>query len=132
MSVFKVDVIDEAYVAQKNFLNLLIFDHLDWENARKHARVLFEKIKSYIYFIESEQYLEHTKGFDVETIIVRCVFREKPNELGIKFLASINRFFEKIHVKRGIKVLFLLDFSSVHCCIIEKLCIFFKRMLKIW
>lgn len=128
MSVFKTNVIDGLYLSQRNILGLVITDHLNWKNIEEHKNFLINKINSYIYFIENEQYIEGPSDSEIETIIVRICFLYSPNNQGMQFLSSVSKVFEEIYNKRNIRIWLLLDFSSTRRNVANEFCMFMKTL----
>ena len=128
MSVYKKNVIDGLYLSNGNILGLVIFDHLNWKNIEEHKKFLINKINSYIYFIENEQYIKCSNDSKIETTIIRIRLLYKPNNQGMQFLSSVSKIFEEIYEERKIRIWLLLDFSSIHCNIANKFCTFIKTL----
>ncbi len=58
MAVEDFDEIDDIRLSANNTWNLIIEDELDWEDSYLHASAIQNKLKTYLYFIESGQLLK--------------------------------------------------------------------------
>lgn len=59
MSVDQTDVVDAVGMdPETGRVTLLLSDHLDWEDAEAHTRLLQEKLATYVAFVVSGQLVE--------------------------------------------------------------------------
>ena len=73
-------------------LELLLVDSVGWEEEIEavHLEILQEKINNYIYFLESEQYVERY-GDNFEKKVIRITFQYSPSDNGLAFLAAVQK-----------------------------------------
>ena len=87
MTIEQTNVIDIiGHDKENNKLNLIISDHLEWDEENEKLLLLQEKINSYLAFLESEEILEHYPNSKYEAYVIKIVSKYKPNEEAEKFL----------------------------------------------
>jgi len=87
MTIEQTNVIDIiGHDKENNKLNLIISDHLEWDEENEKLLLLQEKINSYLAFLESEEILEHYPNSKYEAYVIKIISKYKPNEEAEKFL----------------------------------------------
>ena len=73
-------------------LELLLVDSVGWEAEIEavHLEILQEKIKNYIYFLESKQYVERY-GDNFDKKVINITFQYSPSDNGLAFLAAAQK-----------------------------------------
>lgn len=100
MSVIEVDKIDGMGLSKiSNELNLLITDHLNWEDEYNHLTILQNKINAYLGFIESKQYLDTYPESDFEGFVIEIHFQYGMSENCFKFLDVAASHAEKLRTR---------------------------------
>lgn len=93
MSINEINVIDSVIESSESLESvLLITDHLDWNEPKKHMLVLQDKINAYIRFIESEQIYENfpnSKGKSLKIVV--AAYYDLPEE-GMVYYKNVNNF----------------------------------------
>ena len=94
MSVENEDVVDIISIDKAKSVVLTISDHLDWSDTTEHQLLLQSKFNRYLAFVESGELLElypAGKGLPVK---FRVVFKFKPDQAAIEFLAKAKEIIE--------------------------------------
>ena len=87
MTIEQTDVIDIiSHDKENNKLNLIISDHLEWDDENEKLLLLQEKFNSYLAFLESDEVLEHHPNSKYEAYVIEIVSKYKPNKEAEKFL----------------------------------------------
>lgn len=95
MSVSETDKVDiVAARPGSSVVKLVIADHLSWEDFEAHARVLQDKINTYIEFIDSGQLqtLQSPKIPDDPELHIALVLQYPPSDAAGQFLAKVHGF----------------------------------------
>lgn len=92
MSITDKDVID-AVAYENGTLILEIYDHLDFEGEFEydHMMMLQDKLNTYIWYIESEQYQETYPEKVFEDFSIRIHFLSETTELCKRYIENANR-----------------------------------------
>ena len=99
MSVIQENKIDGMGVNNKSQeLNLLITDHLDWENEYEHLLILQEKINAYINYIKSKQYVSVYPNKIFKRFAINIWFKYDITENCFKFLDVIANQVEELGI----------------------------------
>lgn len=87
-----VDIIsiDEA----KSAVVLTISDHLDWSETTQHQLLLQSKFNRYLAFVESRELLERYPAGKGLGVRFRVVFKFKPDQAALEFLAKAKQIIE--------------------------------------
>ncbi len=72
MAVEDFDSIDDIQMPDADTCMLVIEDGLDWEEAYLHASTIQNKLKTYIYYIESGQLLKTYPEVEEKSIVI-CI-----------------------------------------------------------
>lgn len=92
LNIENTDTIDGmAYEQDTSSLILLLADGMDWSDTNRHLWLLQEKLNTYIWYIDSEQYKE--KYPDVKRVEVRVSFLFEEPKLCHKLLEKANQVF---------------------------------------
>jgi len=67
---------------------LMIYDHLGWDDEKRHIEILENKINAYLGFIRSGQIIEEFPESDGREIRVDLILQHEPSELGFRFLLA--------------------------------------------
>ncbi len=95
MSVEQPKVIDFIGVDKTSGEAILtITDHLDWNNSGDHQVVLQDKINWYLAFIESGEIFESYPDSKGRSVVIRVLFKHKPDQEGRQFLAKAKQVIE--------------------------------------
>ena len=87
MTIEQENIVDLISINdEKNYLTLIISDHLEWDEMGEKLLTLQNKINTYLAYLESDEILEKYPESKYLTIIIRVVSLEEPNEEGKKFL----------------------------------------------
>ena len=96
MSVDQPKIIDFIGVDKGSGETILtISDHLDWTNSHEHQLVLQDKINSYLAFIESGEIFEGYPGAKGRPVVIKIVFKHKPDQEGRRFLDRAKEVIER-------------------------------------
>ncbi len=87
-----IDII--ATRPESNTVTLVIVDHLDWNDFESHARLLQDKVNTYLQFVESRQLyeIESPKLPDDPEIHIELVLLHSPSEDAEVFLGQVREF----------------------------------------
>ncbi|MBF0840077.1 hypothetical protein IR145_14705 [Streptococcus danieliae] len=88
MAVNDFNTIDAIGTNQEGDLTLLIADHLDWRDEKKHLLMLQTKINRYLDFIQDEEYKEYFGG-EYSQFIIDIHFKFGWSENCRKFLKQV-------------------------------------------
>lgn len=100
MSIMETDIIDGMGKSkEKNELNLLITDHLDWEFEPEHLLFLQEKINAYINFVKTKQYEETYSESKFDAFVIEIHFKYDVAESCFKFLDKVADLIEPLNIK---------------------------------
>ncbi len=92
MSISDVEKVDGIGISKdRQQLDLLITDHLDWENEYDHLILLQDKINAYLGFIESNQYLEIYPGQHFASFNIEIHFKYGTTPNCIKFIEYVDK-----------------------------------------
>ena len=87
MTIEQTDVVDIiSHDKDNNELNLIISDHLEWDEENEKLLLLQEKLNSYLAFLESDEVLEHYPNSKYDAYIIKIVSKHTPNKEAEKFL----------------------------------------------
>lgn len=105
MTVVDRDKIDITYI-EDNKVILCISDHLDWEqkNLETHWKILVDKIKAYMAFIESGQFSKMYQDKDLKPCI-KIYFSYKWPSIVDKYLNKL----KDIHQDYGCEIIWVYD-----------------------
>jgi hypothetical protein len=73
---------------------LTISDHLDWSRSREHQFILQAKLNEYIAFVESGEILERYPKAKGKQVVLKIVFKFKPDLEGREFLSRAKKIVE--------------------------------------
>ncbi len=91
MSVVDVDKVDGLAVRDDGVgLMMLITDHFDWSDEKKHLFVLQDKINAYVDFFMAEQYKNVYKDLDAGYAIIQINFKYPLSDNAEKFLEAVS------------------------------------------
>ena len=91
MAITDKDVVDSvAY--EDDLLLLQMYDHLDFEGEfeKDHMLMLQDKLNTYIWYIDSNQYQATYSGKNFEQFLIKIFFMFEPSDLCEKFIAHVN------------------------------------------
>ena len=92
LNIENTDTIDGmAYEQETSSLILLLADGMDWSDTNRHLLLLQEKLNTYIWYIDSEQYKE--KYPNVKRIELRVNFLFEEPEICHKLLEIVKQVF---------------------------------------
>jgi len=94
MSVEQLDIIDIVSIDKAGNVVLTISDHLEWSRNVEHQAKLQAKFNKYLAFVESGEILIRYPEAKERPIIIRVVFRHKPDSEGWAFLARAQQVIE--------------------------------------
>ena len=95
MSVENEGVVDIISVDEaKSAVVLTISDHLDWSDTTQHQLLLQSKFNRYLAFVESGELLERYPAGKGLRVRFRVVFKFKPDQAGLEFLAKAKQIIE--------------------------------------
>ena len=95
MSIEQPDVVDVVSIDKKTgHVILTISDHLDWSNSVQHQAILQTKFNKYLAFVESGEILTRYPDASGRPIAIKVVFKYKPNQEGLWFLARAKETIE--------------------------------------
>ena len=91
VSKLKPSELDSIGVVDSH-LELLLVDPIGWEEEIEtiHLKILQEKINNYIYFLESEQYVDQY-GDNFNNKVIHITFQYSPSDNGLAFLAAVQK-----------------------------------------
>ena len=105
MSVTDMNKIDAIGKSKTNDeLDLLITDHLDWENEYEHLVILQDKINIYLGYIESKQFFVTHPNESVDGYVIEIVFKNGITERCFKFLETIGNQLKQYKIRIRIEV----------------------------
>jgi hypothetical protein len=86
MSVIDSKIIDSISTDPKGNVNLVISDHLEWDEKLEHLLILQNKINDYLTFIESGQIFTEYPTSKGKNIVINIFAKFIPNESAETFL----------------------------------------------
>jgi hypothetical protein len=86
MSVTDSKIIDSISIDPKGIVNLIISDHLEWDEKLEHLLILQNKINDYLTFIESGQIFTEYPTLNGKNIVINIFAKFIPNEAAETFL----------------------------------------------
>jgi HEPN domain-containing protein len=87
MTIEQTNVVDLiGHDEESNRINLVISDHLEWDDKNEKLLLLQEKINSYLAFLEGGEIYEHYPDAEYEGFVIELVSKYEPNEEAEKFL----------------------------------------------
>lgn len=90
----------DAIAQEKNTLIMLLSDHLIWSKEQPaHLSMLQEKLNTYIRFISSGEYLEHTGGKRYDDFLIRIAFRYPPHRAFDEMLLLAKKQLDERHIR---------------------------------
>ena len=90
MTVEQTDVIDIiSNIAQEDKFELIISDHLEWDDKNEKLLLLQQKINKYLAFVESGEVYEHYPNSKRSAFTISLACQYRPNEEGTKFLQMV-------------------------------------------
>lgn len=95
MAIDNTEVIDAvAYEGEK--LMLQLYDHWEFndEIEKDHMLLLQDKLNSYIWYVDSEQYKETYPDANLSVFEIQIKFMYQPSDFCISYLQHVN---EKLH-----------------------------------
>ncbi len=95
MSVEQLNVVDIISTDKESGVVILtISDHLDWSNTVGHQNTLQAKFNKYLAFVESGEILTRYPDARNRPVVIKVVFKHKPDPEGWKFLARAKNVIE--------------------------------------
>jgi uncharacterized protein DUF6572 len=92
VSVERLDVVDIVSIDKETgHVVLTISDHLDWSDTVRHQTILQAKFNKYLAFVESGEILESYPDAKDRPVAIKVVFKHKPDQEGLRFLARAKR-----------------------------------------
>lgn len=100
----KIDIV--ATRPDSSIVRLVIADHLDWSDFESHARVLQDKINTYLEFIESGRLAQSMALQLSETprIHIEVALQHPPTEEANGFFESVRNFLSDVSVAFDVSV----------------------------
>lgn len=100
----KIDIV--AARPNSAVVKLMIADHLGWEDFETHARLLQEKVNTYIEFVESGQLtrMETPKIPQNPEIHIVLVLDGAPSRDAERFFSQIREFLAGLDIQFGVDV----------------------------
>lgn len=106
MSITETDKIDIVGTrADSAVVKLVITDHLTWDDFATHARLLQDKINTYLEFVESGQLarMRTPKIPENPDIRISLVLQHAPTREAAAFLAQVREFVGRLGMKFDIE-----------------------------
>jgi uncharacterized protein DUF6572 len=94
MTVEQSDVVDIISLDEAGSVVLTISDHVDWSNSAAHQHILQTKLNRYLAFVESGEILESYSDARGRVVVLKVVFKFKPDEAGQQFLLKAKQIVE--------------------------------------
>jgi len=95
MSVEQLNVVDVISTDKESGeVILTISDHLDWSNTVAHQTALHEKFNKYLAFVESGEILTRYPDARNRPVVIKVVFKHKPDPEALRFLARAKEVIE--------------------------------------
>jgi CRP-like cAMP-binding protein len=94
MSVEQLDVVDIVSTDKAGNVVLTISDHLEWSRNVEHQIKLQAKFNKYLAFVESGEILIRYPEAEGRPIVIKVVFKHKPDPEGCAFLARAKQVIE--------------------------------------
>lgn len=95
MSVEQFDVVDIISTdKQTGHVILTISNHLDWADTIAHQTALQAKFNKYLAFIESGEILAQYPDAKGRPVVIKVVFKYRPDQEGCEFLARAKAVIE--------------------------------------
>lgn len=88
MAIDDLDKIDLLVTdKEKNFVRLIIADHLDWEEFDEgdHLELLQDKINAYLHFVEDGQLIRTRPDLEGVPVVIRVDAKYPPSKEASKF-----------------------------------------------
>jgi hypothetical protein len=86
VSIEQLDVVDIVSIDKTGHVVLTISDHLDWSNTVAHQTALQAKFNKYLAFVESGEILERYPDAKGRPVVIKVVFKHRPDQEGWRFL----------------------------------------------
>ena len=99
MAIDNTEVIDGiAYEEEKLILQL--YDHWEFtdEIEKDHMFLLQDKLNSYIWYVDSEQYKETYPDVKLSVFEIQIKFKYHPSDFCISYLQNVNNKLQAIHI----------------------------------
>lgn len=95
MSVEQLNVVDIISTDKgSGEVILTISDHLDWSDTVAHQTALQAKFNKYLAFVESGEILTRYPDAKDRPIVIKVVFKYRPDQEGLRFLARAKAVIE--------------------------------------
>ena len=95
MSIEQLDVVDVVSIDKETgHVVLTISDHLDWSDTIAHQTALQAKFNKYLAFIESGEILVRYPEAQGRPVVIKVVFKHKPDPEGWAFLSRAKAVIE--------------------------------------
>lgn len=95
MSIEQLNVVDIVSIdGQTGHVILTISDHLDWSDTIAHQTALQAKFNKYLAFIESGEILMRYPDAKGRPVVIKVVFKYKPDKEGCGFLSRAKAVIE--------------------------------------
>jgi hypothetical protein len=94
MTIEQTDTVDIVAIKPgSDTVELVISDHLSWQELHSHCRLLQEKINTYLAFVESGQLfeLEESAAHAVASVRIVLATMEPPPESAAPFLRQVEQ-----------------------------------------
>ena len=99
MAIDNTAVVDAvAYEGDKLILQL--YDHLEFTNEieKDHMFLLQDKLNSYIWYVDSEQYKETYPDANLSVFEIQIKFKYIPSDFCISYIQHVNNKLQAIHI----------------------------------
>ena len=95
MTVDQLGVVDVISTDQQTGQVILtVTDHLDWSDSSEHQNMLQKKLNAYLAFVESGEILGRYPDAKDRPLVIKVVFKFKPDQEGKSFLARAKEVIE--------------------------------------
>ncbi len=100
MAIDNTAVVDAvAYEGDKLILQL--YDHLEFTNEieKDHMFLLQDKLNSYIWYVDSEQYKETYPDANLSVFEIQIKFKYNPSDFCISYIQHVNNKLQVANIK---------------------------------
>lgn len=94
MPIDQANMLDIIAFTKGGDVNLVIVDHLKWDEKGEHAYLLQEKLKTYLAFVESGEMVSKYPEAKNKHVIISVYAFAFPNQFGEEFLQRAGQMVE--------------------------------------
>lgn len=79
---------------EKNIVNLIIMDDMDWTDPKAHIDLVQEKILKYVAYIQEGHFNRSYPSVIGMSLLIKIIFEHKPDAEGLNYIQGVQSVLE--------------------------------------